>query len=211
MSEAPDFADPHYFERMDGEPDTKFYQEPRLVIHVDEHASAALAAWFAHALPAGGDILDIMSAWRSHLPADARYASVIGQGMNTTELSENPALSAGIVQDLNALPTLPFKDASFDAVLISFSVQYLIHPVDVTREIVRVLRPCGKLHVAYSNRLFPTKAVAVWQACSETERAHLIVAYMRQAGGFAAFEVDRLVDAASGCDPLVVVSATKIN
>jgi SAM-dependent methyltransferase len=211
MADAPpDFADPRYFERVDTEPDTDFYRIPRLVIHVDEHASAALADWFAKTLPTGGDILDLMSAWRSHLPAGARYRSVTGHGMNVTELNENPALTARLIQDLNALPTLPFKDASFDAVLISFSMQYLTQPIAVLREIARVLRPGGRFHAAYSNRLFPTKAVAVWQACSDAERAHLIAAYLRQTGGFTDLAADRLVDAATGYDPLYVVSAAKI-
>lgn len=213
MSEAPDFADPAYFARADTTPDTDFYRSPRLVIHVDDHASAVLADWFGKVLPAHADILDLVSAWRSHLPSnesgDARYASVTGQGMNVTELNENPALSARLVQDLNALPSLPFKDASFDAVLISFSMQYLTQPIETLREIARVLRPGGRFHTAYSNRLFPTKAVAVWQACSDTERAHLIAAYLQQAGGFTELTADRLVDAASGYDPLYVVSATK--
>ncbi len=209
MSETPDFADPAYFARHDTTPDTDFYTQPRLVIHVDDHASAALSDWFGKTLPAHGDILDLMSAWRSHLPADARYASVTGQGMNATELLENPALSARIIQDLNMLPSLPFKDASFDAVLIAFSMQYLTQPIEVLRDIARVLRPGGRFHTAYSNRLFPTKAVAVWQACSDTERAHLIAAYLQQAGGFTALAAERLVDGASGYDPLYVVSATK--
>lgn len=213
MSEAPDFADPAYFARADTTPDTDFYRSPRLVIHVDEHASAALTSWFAKTLPAHGDILDLMSAWRSHLPSnesgEARYVSVTGQGMNVTELNENTALTARIVQDLNALPSLPFKDASFDAVLISFSLQYLTQPIAILRETLRVLRPGGRFHTAYSNRLFPTKAVAVWQACSDSERAHLIAAYLRQAGGFKDLTAEQLVDGASGYDPLYVVSATK--
>ena len=209
MSEAPDFTDPHYFARADTEPDTDFYRSPRLVIHVDEHASATLSQWFAKVLPANGDILDLMSAWRSHLPADAAYRSVTGQGMNVIELRENPALTAGLIQDLNALPSLPFKDASFDAVLISFSMQYLTQPVAILRETLRVLRPGGRFHNAYSNRLFPTKAVAVWQSCSDTERAHLIAAYLHQAGGFTDLKAERLVDGVSGFDPLYVVSAVK--
>lgn len=209
MSDAPDFTDPHYFARADTEPDTAFYRMPRLVIHVDEHASATLAGWFAKVLPTNGDILDLMSAWRSHLPADGRYRSVVGQGMNVIELRENPALTASLIQDLNVLPSLPFRDASFDAVLISFSMQYLTQPVAILRETLRVLRPGGTFHTAYSNRLFPTKAVAVWQSCSDTERAHLIAAYLQQAGGFTDLKAERLVDGASGFDPLYVVSAVK--
>ena len=71
------------------------------------------------------------------------------------------------------------------------------------------MKPGGKFHTAYSNRLFPTKAVAVWQACSDPERARLIVAYLQQAGGFKDFAADRLVEYASGYDPLFVVSATR--
>ena len=204
-----DFSDPRYFERLDETADTAFYAMPRLVIHVDEHASATLARWLGGQLPSGGDILDLMSAWRSHLPPDVRFASVVGHGMNTVELRENPALTAAVVQDLNVLPALPFRDSSFDAGLISFSMQYLTHPVAVAREIARVLRPGGKLHVAYSNRLFPTKAVAIWQACSDAERAQLVATYLREAGGFADIGAERLVDEASGHDPLYVVSAAK--
>ncbi len=205
----PDLTNPRYFERYDEAADTLFYQQPRLVIHVDEHASEALSEWLGKTLPAKGDILDLMSAWRSHLPADAQYASVVGQGMNATELSENPTLTASFVQDLNAVPTLPFRDASFDACLISFSVQYLTQPVTIMREIARVLRPSGSLHIAYSNRLFPTKAVALWQACSDAEHAQLVGAYLQDASGFADIRADRLVDGASGFDPLYVVRAVK--
>lgn len=204
-----DFTDPRYFERVDESADTLFYQMPRLVIHVDEHASAVLADWLGKKLPADGDILDLMSAWRSHLPGTARYRSVIGHGMNTVELTENPALTAAVIQDINALPSLPFRDAAFDACLISFSLQYLTKPVPVLAEIARVLRPGGALHVAYSNRLFPTKAAVIWQACSDAERAHLIAAYAQAAGGFTDIGAERLVDPASGYDPLTVVSATR--
>ena len=46
------FGDPSYFERVDETDDALFYQVPRLVIHVDAHASQTLADYFAAALPA---------------------------------------------------------------------------------------------------------------------------------------------------------------
>jgi SAM-dependent methyltransferase len=204
-----DFSDPRYFQRQDENADTHFYDMPRLVIHVDEHASATLAKWLEENLPPEGDILDLMSAWRSHLPEPNSYRTVVGLGMNTVELNENPALTAAVIQDLNAHPALPFKDNAFDACVISFSLQYLTQPVAVMAEIARVLRPGAKLHVAYSNRLFPTKAVAIWQACSDAERAQLIAEYARQAGGLTDMRAERLVDPMSGYDPLYVVSAAK--
>lgn len=204
-----DVSDPRYFRRQDESADTRFYEMPRLVIHVDEHASAKLAEWLGAHLPSDGDILDLMSAWRSHLPDGARYRSVIGLGMNVIELRENPALSGAVIQDLNAHPVLPFKDGAFDACVISFSLQYLTQPVAVLAEIARVLRRDAKLHVAYSNRLFPTKAVAIWQACSDSERAQLIAEYGHQAGGFKNIAAERVIDPMAGTDPLYVVSATR--
>lgn len=203
-----DLSDPRYFARHDEAADTLFYRLPRRVIHVDERASAALAEWLGKTLPADGDILDLMSAWRSHLPAGKRYRSVIGLGMNSVELAENPALGAAVVHDLNAKPALPFANHAFDACVISFSLQYLTRPVEVLGEVTRVLKPGARLHVAYSDRLFPTKAVAIWQACSDAERARLIAAYAEAAGGFAGLAAERLVDPRSGGDPLTVVSAT---
>jgi hypothetical protein len=203
------FDDPRYFARQDASADTLFYEMPRLVIHVDEHASAVLSEWYSARLPKNGVILDLMSAWRSHLPDDRRYAFVVGQGMNVVELNENPILNAGVIQDLNKLPSLPFKDCVFDGCILSFSMQYLIQPVKILAEIARVLKPGAAFHTAYSNRLFPTKAVAIWQACSDAERAQLIGAYMSEAGGFADLRVERLVDGASGYDPLYVVSGTR--
>ena len=203
------FDDPRYFARQDASADTLFYQVPRLVIHVDEHASAVLTEWYGAQLPQGGTILDLMSAWRSHLPDDGRYGFVVGHGMNTGELTENPVLTAGVIQDLNKLPSLPFADNAFDGCILSFSIQYLIQPMPVLAEVARVLKPGASFHTAYSNRLFPTKAVAIWQACSDAERAQLIGAYLSEARGFANIRAERLVDAASGYDPLYVVSGTR--
>ena len=43
------------------------------------------------------------------------------------------------MQDLNADPRLPFADASFDAVVNCVSVDYLTRPVDVFRDVARVV------------------------------------------------------------------------
>jgi hypothetical protein len=36
--------------------------------------------------------------------------------------------------------------------------------------------------VSFSNRCFPTKAVAIWQSFSGPDQQHLVGAYMRAAG-----------------------------
>ena len=90
-------------------------------------------------------------------------------------------LSRWFVQDLNAEPALPL-DASFDGASLCVSVQYLQRPVEVFREVVRVLRPGAPFVVSFSNRCFPTKAVAIWQAFSGPDQQRLVGAYMEAAG-----------------------------
>ena len=102
------------FAKQDDEDDALFYAAPRLVTHIDDAAIAALTDFYRRCLPAGGVVLDLMSSWVSHLPAEARYGEVIGHGMNAEELAANPRLSRWFVQDLNREPRLPLEDASAD-------------------------------------------------------------------------------------------------
>ena len=58
------------FDREDETEDGLFYVQPCLVVHIDEQAIEAVARYFGSTLPPGGLILDLMSSWRSHMPAD---------------------------------------------------------------------------------------------------------------------------------------------
>ena len=145
-------------------------------------AIARVTQVYRQVLPPSGAILDLMSSWVSHLPGETAYGSVLGHGMNADELVANPRLSRWLVQDLNVEPRLPLSDASFDAACLCVSVQYLQRPVEVFRDIVRVLRPGAPFVVSFSNRCFPTKAVAIWQALSGPHQQRLVGAYMQAAG-----------------------------
>jgi hypothetical protein len=179
------------FDKEDPSPDAEFYDFPRFVTHIDDGAIAAVTQIYRAVLPAGGVILDLMSSWVSHLPAEASYATVVGHGMNAEELAANPRLSRWFVQDLNVDPILPLDDGSFDAACLCVSVQYLQRPVEVFRDIHRVLRPGAPFVVSFSNRCFPTKAVAIWRALAPPDQQSLVAAYMREAG------FTRLTDQAS--------------
>lgn len=48
------------------------------------------------------------------------------------------------LQDLNVDSKFPFPDASFDVVTCVVSVDYLTKPLEVFKEIARVLKPNGK-------------------------------------------------------------------
>ncbi len=173
---------PRAFSKADPTPDPDFYRQPRFVTHIDDGAIAAVTAIYRDTLPEGGPVLDLMSSWVSHLPTDRQYGPVTGHGMNAAELGRNPQLAHWFVQDLNADPVLPLDAASFDAACLCVSVQYLQRPVDLFREVARVLRPNAPFVVTFSNRCFPTKAVAIWQALDGPDQQRLVGAYMEAAG-----------------------------
>ncbi len=197
---------PAAFDKQDRSPDAKFYAFPRFVTHIDDGAIAAVTGVYRDLFPAGGAILDLMSSWVSHLPEEISYASVVGHGMNAEELAANPRFSKWFVQDLNLDPILPLDDAMFDGAGLCVSVQYLQRPVEVFREAARVLRPGAPFVVSFSNRCFPTKAVAIWQSLSGPDQQWLVGSYLR-AAGFAAV-AEHAFTPPHG-DPLWVVAGTR--
>jgi SAM-dependent methyltransferase len=193
------------FERYDPSPDGGFYREPRFVEHIDAAAIADVERIYGERLPAGGEILDLMSSWVSHLPAGVAYARVAGLGMNAAELARNPRLDSSVVHDLNADPALPFPDRSFDAAVICVSVQYLTDPVAVLRDLARVVRDGGPAIVTFSNRCFPTKAVAIWQRLDDRGHLELVRNYFVTAGWE---NVETIASPLRRGDPLYAVIAT---
>lgn len=201
---------PEHFARLDESPDPDFYDMPRKVVHIDDNAIAAVKQFFRDIFPTDGVILDLMSSWRSHWPPAMSKQQLVGLGMNAEEMSENPDLDDFVIHDLNANPRLPFENATFDAVVVTVSIQYMTQPVEVFREVNRILKPRGLFAVIFSNRMFPTKAVAIWRGLNDRQHAELIAAYFQQAGNYTAIEAqDRTPQALEYTDPVYVVMARK--
>ncbi|MBA2534432.1 MAG: methyltransferase type 11 [Rubrobacter sp.] len=172
------------FKRTDETPDEEFYRTPRLVTHIDEGAIAAVTQLYRELFPFGGEILDLMSSWVSHLPPEVEYRRVIGLGMNGVELRRNERLDSYIVQNLNTNPLLPLGTGEFDGAGICVSIDYLTRPVEVLSEVGRVLKPGAPLVVTFSNRCFPTKAVEIWHRLDDVGHMRLVEDYFREAGNF---------------------------
>ena len=218
-----DDTDSTPFARLDTTNDALFYQQPRFVEHVDETAVQSLTRYIqTTALVKSGSgipvtaVLDLCASWTSHM-VDPRPESslqrVAGLGMNAQELAANTALTEWTVQDLNAKPVLPYADDSFDVVLCQLSIDYLTQPLAVCREIGRVLKPGGTVHIMFSNRLFLSKAVALWTGKDDIDHTFIVASYLHFCNGsFTNIQAKDLSTRKQGRvigDPLYVVTGTK--
>jgi SAM-dependent methyltransferase len=204
------FLPPHAFERIDDSSDDLFYQWPRFVTHIDDNAIAAVTQLYREVLPQNGAILDLMSSWVSHLPPEIEYSKVVGLGLNRDELAANTRLNNFVVQNLNEKAILPFKDNEFDGATICVSIQYLQNPHEVLREVRRVCKPDAPLVITFSNRCFPTKAVAVWQVLDDEGHLQLVESYAREAG-WTRLQGERRTPQRHRGDPLLAVVGFKVD
>lgn len=177
------FAD-QPFRRTDESQDDLFYDQPRMVKHIDDTAIDIIRRLYGKRIQPQNDVLDLMSSWVSHLPEDLPLKSLTGLGMNQEELEANSRLTDYVIHDLNADPRLPFNENAFDAVICSVSVEYLIYPFEIFEEIARVLKPGGVLMVTFSNRWFPPKVINIWPELHEFERIGLVLEFFLKSGQY---------------------------
>lgn len=205
MTKTSDVFPENYFAKQDRTDDDSFYAMPRMVAHIDDKAIAYLRdTVYAKHLPANGRWFDMMSSRYSHFPDEPQPAFVHATGMNAAELQANPALDDFIVHNFNKSQSLPFTDDEFDAATCCVSVQYLEKPVEVFAEIRRILTPHSPFIVSFSNRCFPTKAVAVWRGSSDAQHVELVRQYMTHAG-FTDIETEQKPGGLFAGDPLYAV------
>ena len=203
------FANPAYFARSDETPDSEFYAQARFVTHIDDGAIQSISDYYASVMHEGADVCDLCSSWISHLPPDLKLGRVAGLGMNEEELKGNERLTEYAVQDLNNDPKLPYDDASFDFVCNVVSVDYLNKPLEIFKEMHRVLKPGGSAIMSFSNRMFPTKAVAVWTQTDDAGHLWIVGSYYRFSADWSDVKaVDVSTKPLMG-DPMFVVQGTK--
>lgn len=199
-----------HFARLDETPDGQFYSFPRKVVHLDDAAIAAVKQFLRETMPPDGTILDLLSSWRSHWPEDIPSRRLVGLGLNAEEMMDNPDLTDYVVHDVNRNPQLPFENNRFDAAMITVSIQYLTRPIEVFQDVNRILKPLGTFAVLFSNRMFPTKAVAIWRSLNDQQHIELVQRYFQHAGGFVDIAAaDRTPQSATYTDPLYVVMGRK--
>ncbi|KAL1297126.1 hypothetical protein AAFC00_004703 [Neodothiora populina] len=102
-------------------------------------------------------------------------------------LSKNPVLNKRILQNLNNTPTVPVEVCGgqhaegtglLDASTCVVSIDYLIHPLEVLSSLRERTRIGGTVHLAVSNRCFPSKAVSRWLESTEEQRLAMVGDYL---------------------------------
>lgn len=203
-------GDPHlehfptgFFDRADESDDAIFYGPDRFVEHIDAGAIRAVGDLYDE-LHLTGEVLDLCSSWISHFRT--KPSRLVVTGMNAAELAANEAADEWVVHDLNEHPVLPFADGRFDAVTCCVSVDYLVRPLDVFTDVVRILRPGGLFVCTFSNRCFPTKAIRGWLAADDRSHVAIVSRYYELTDGFEPPTVELRQPGAPG-DPLFAVWA----
>jgi SAM-dependent methyltransferase len=202
VPEVPEFPDT-FFARGDETADAEFYSYPRYVTHIDDGAIAAVGALYDE-LRVRGAVLDLMSSWVSHFRETPEALTVLG--MNADELATNPQAESWVVHDLNIDPALPFVDDAFDHATCCVSVDYLTRPIDVFRDVARVVRPGGLFVCTFSNRLFPTKAIRGWLGSEDAAHQAIVAEYFAASGSYGPADT-RQCSTPPGGDPLFAVWA----
>ena len=209
------------FSRLDETDDKVFYTTDRFVQHLDSQALLTVRELIKELIIQERPvILDLMAGWDSHIPSSLHPERVVGLGLNRNELSSNAALTEWYLHDLNEDPILPFPDNTFDAVLNVVSVDYMVKPLEVFREVNRILKQGGLFLVIFSNRMFEQKAVKIWRQSSEEERVLLVEEFFSHAAAFAKPQVfvskgkprpkdDKYAYAGIPSDPIYAVYAEK--
>ena len=167
--------------RMDEQDDSLFYQQTRMVQHLDSRALRIINALYRRLIPQQAAVLDLMASHDSHLDG-ITTTRLSALGMNAEELAKNRKASDWRVEDLNKTDRLPYEENSFDAIVCTASVEYLVNPLGILAEALRTLKPGGVLAITFSNRWFPQKAIRLWSELHEFERLGLVKQWLKRAG-----------------------------
>ncbi len=131
-------------------------------------------------------VLDVLGGSDRFVPEGA-VESVTVPGPVRRRADAHRRIMLQVADELDEQPLLPFEDEAFDAALVTLDVGALRRPLEVFREVGRVLRPAGLLAVSFG-RARPGEAhTRLWADAGDAERLMLAEAYIEfAAAGFTA-------------------------
>jgi SAM-dependent methyltransferase len=92
-------------------------------------------------------------------------------------------------------PKLPFADESFEAALLSIHVGILKFPIELFREISRVLKPEGIFIVTIIHPYYSKNLTRMWALGDDHDHVVLVDAFFEYSNGFTKHEVRTLIKA----------------
>jgi SAM-dependent methyltransferase len=169
--------------RLDEADDFEHYRQPDYEDTFDPVSGRALAEFYGEFLQPDMRILDIMCGAQSYLPPAMANLHATGIGLNRQELEANSQLQDFLVHNVNSQTTLPYADNTFDAVLFTAAVEYLVEPYTTFSELKRITRPHGQIIVTFTDHWNTFKNIALWQELPLFERMRLVMHYLQHGGG----------------------------
>lgn len=182
MSNEPSGFHEKAFQRIDDGDDASYFETCDENFSMDPGGRLAVTSLYRATLSPEAEILDLMAGPQTALPDDLSYPFVTGLDASEKLMRGNARLSSRVIFDLNGGAPLPFSDSCFDDLLLCDGLPYLTNPQHVISQAERVLRPGGALIVTFSDRFYPQKAFALWQALEAEDRVRLVTILMTRAG-----------------------------
>lgn len=187
---------------------------------VDQVAIEQLNQFYNDRIKDNTQILDLMAGPNSYLPETLKQVDVTGLSIKESDLQSNPALNQYTLHDLNQQPELPYKNEQFDVVVCAFSVEYMTQPIQVFKEVARILKPGGSFIISFTERFYEKKVIALWDDLHIFERMGIVLEYFRQSGeygelysestrGLIRHEDDPFVNKTVHSCPMYMVTAKK--
>lgn len=156
---------------------------PEVELH--DAAEKMIQAVCDELLPEGaGPVLELLAGSQSLFPKTFPKNGIFGIGNYAEELRNNPVFSHRVVLDLNAEPSLPFRDNVFNASVLFFGVETLHHPAEVFTEVARVLKPGAVFVVAFSPVTNPVQSIPQWKTWTDQEKLSAVVSSFEAAEPF---------------------------
>jgi SAM-dependent methyltransferase len=187
-----DFYTEDSHERLDDNDDALHYQNANLEDTLDQVSGRQLARLYARLLKPGDHVLDMMCGAQSYLPGGIDNLHVTGMGLNEEELKANSQLAELVIHNVNKTPVLPFNDDTFDTVVFTAAVEYLIDPKTSFSELKRITKPGGHIITTFTDHWNTLKSILLWPELHPFERLGLVLDYLGSTNGITSLHTETI-------------------